>query len=147
MSTTPLGPGEGETLPVGPASQVVVKADAAATGGTLFVGEVTAEPGFAGPPPHVHDRLHDMFYVLEGTLTVLLDGVEHAAGAGTFAVAAPGVVHTFRNDSDAPARFLNFNTPGGFEAYIRELAVAAADGPIPPARMGEIASKYDVRVV
>jgi uncharacterized cupin superfamily protein len=26
------------------------------------------QPGFAGPPPHVHARLHDRFYILEGSL-------------------------------------------------------------------------------
>ena len=41
----------------------------------------TFEPGFAGPPPHVHERLHDMFYVLEGTLTMRLgDDTDRAGG-------------------------------------------------------------------
>lgn len=149
MSASIIGPGGGEALPVGPASTVVVKAGAATTGGTLFVGELTAEPGFPGPRPHVHDRLHDMFYVLEGTVTLVVDGTEHEAGPGTFACVPPGVVHTFRNDGEAPARLLNLNTPAGFEDYMRDLARAAAatDGPLDPAQVGEIAARYDVRVV
>ncbi|MDX6568763.1 MAG: hypothetical protein QOH15_1341, partial [Gaiellales bacterium] len=35
----------------------------------------------------------------------------------------------------------------GFERYMRDLAAAAADGPMTTQRMGEIASRYDVRVV
>lgn len=142
-----LAPGDGEALAVGPGSTVVIKADGAMTGGTLFIGELTAAPGLAGPPPHVHDRLHDMFYVLEGELTLVVDGVEHLAGPGTFACVPPGVVHTFRNDSAHPVRMLNLNTPSGFEDYMRDLSRAAAAGPIEPQRMSEIASAYDVRVV
>jgi quercetin dioxygenase-like cupin family protein len=147
MSDLLLGPDDGERLAVGPGSQVTIKAGGAMTGGTLYLGEVVAAPGFPGPPPHVHDRLHDMFYVLEGSLTVVLDGTDHVVGPGSFACVPPGVVHTFRNDSPAPVRLLNFNTPSGFEDYMRDLGRAAADGPIDQDRMGEIASRYDVRVV
>jgi oxalate decarboxylase/phosphoglucose isomerase-like protein (cupin superfamily) len=77
------------------------------------------------------------------TLTVLLGDAEHAAGPGTFVCAPPGVVHTFRNDSDLPVRFLNANTPGGFEAYMRELSASAADGPMTSEEIGAIAARYD----
>lgn len=147
MSAILLTPGEGETRAVGAGSSVEIKAGGAETAGTLYLGEVTAAPGFAGPPPHVHQHLHDMFYVLEGTLTIIVDGTGHAAGPGTFACVPPGVVHTFRNDSDAAVRLLNLTTPSGFEHYMRDLDRAAQDGPLDSARLGEIASRYDVRVV
>ncbi|WP_354698069.1 hypothetical protein DSM112329_03733 [Paraconexibacter sp. AEG42_29] len=141
------GPGDGEVLPMGP-NTIVIKATAAATGGALFLSETTFAAGMPGPPPHVHETLTDMFYVLEGTLTVRLGDAEHVVGPGAFVCAPPGVVHTFRNDSDAPVRFLNFNTPGGFEDYIRELSAASAGSTPPdPAAIGAIAARYDVRVV
>jgi mannose-6-phosphate isomerase-like protein (cupin superfamily) len=65
-------------------------------------------PGFAGPPSHRDRALHDMFYVLEGTLTLRLADREIEAGPGSFACVPPGVVHSFRNDSDGPVRLLNF---------------------------------------
>ena len=68
-----LEPGEGERITVG-ASSLSIKAETATTGGTVFMSETELEPGFPGPPPHVHDRLHDMFYVLEGVLTCRVDG-------------------------------------------------------------------------
>ena len=40
------------------------------TGGTLFLSQTTIPPGFPGPPRHRHKGLHDMFYVLDGVLTV-----------------------------------------------------------------------------
>jgi mannose-6-phosphate isomerase-like protein (cupin superfamily) len=92
-------------------SSVAIKAGNAETGGAMYCGEVELVPGFAGPPPRVHNRLHDMFYVLAGTLTVRLGDTEHAAGAGTFVCVPPGVVHSFSNPHAEPVRFLSFNTP------------------------------------
>jgi quercetin dioxygenase-like cupin family protein len=146
MNGTLLGPGEGESLPMGPTT-VTIKANSEMTGGTFFLSETSLAAHMPGPPPHTHDTITDMFYVLEGTLTVLLGDAEHAAGPGTFVCAPPGVVHTFRNDSDRPVRFLNANTPGGFEAYMRDLAANAAGGPMTSEQIGAIAARYDVTPV
>jgi hypothetical protein len=56
-------PGDGERHPIGD-SELVIKATGEETGGTFFVSETTIVPGFPGPPPHRHERLVDMFYVL-----------------------------------------------------------------------------------
>jgi uncharacterized cupin superfamily protein len=69
------------------------------------------------------------------------------AGPGTFACFPPGIAHTLSNVSDAPVRFLNFNTPSGWEHYMRDLAAAARSGPMTPERLGEVASRYDIEVV
>jgi quercetin dioxygenase-like cupin family protein len=137
-------PGEGERLAVGP-STLLVHATSADTGGTFFLSESTIAPGFPGPPPHTHETLHDMFFVLEGTLTVQLRDEMLEAAPGTFVCVPPGVVHTFSNESDAPVRILNFNTPGGFENYMRELAEALKDGQPTREEIGAIASKYDFK--
>ncbi len=46
-------------------------------------------------------------------------------------------------------RLLNFNTPGGFEDYMRELAamLASSEGPPTSEAIGEIAAKYDFEPV
>jgi quercetin dioxygenase-like cupin family protein len=140
-----LDPGGGERITVG-ASSLSIKAEAATTGGAVFLSETEIEPGFPGPPPHTHEHMHDMFYVLEGVLTFLVDGRTFEAQPGTFVCAPPGTVHTFSNRSDAPARFLNLATPAGFEGYMRELGAAFSGGPVPSsAAMAEIASRYDFR--
>src|SRR5882672_7239396 len=105
MNAIVIGPSSGERLAIG-ASSVALKAGSRETAGTFYCGEVDLEPGFAGPPPHVHERLHDMFYVLEGTLTVRLGEQTHQLPAGSFVCVPPGVVHTFRNDDATPVRFL-----------------------------------------
>ena len=140
-------PGEGERHAVGAGSATTIKAPSEATAGRFFVSETELAAGFPGPPPHVHDELVDSFYVLEGTLDVVV-GEEHMKlRAGGYACVLPGTRHTFANHSDDPVRFLNINAPAGFERYMRELAAASSAGPLTPEQIGEIASHYDVRVV
>lgn len=146
MDAVVHGPGGGERHLAGEA-EILIKATGEDTAGSFFLSETTIAPGFPGPPPHVHERLHDMFYVLEGTLTMRLGEDTREVQAGTFVCVPPGVVHTFRNASSATVRFLNFNTPSGWENYMRDLAAAAKEGPLDSARIGEIASRYDFRAV
>lgn len=146
MRPVVLRPGEGERIGGGPTA-VTIKATGADTGDSFYLGEGSVQPGFPGPPPHVHDRLHDMFYVLEGTLTVRLGDDTLELPAGSFVCVPPGVVHTFSNPSDAPVRFLNFNTPAGWEHYMRDLGALLAQGAPSQEEMGRVASRYDFRVV
>ena len=88
-----------------------------------------------------------MFYVLEGTLTMRLGDDTLELPAGSFVCVPPGVVHTFSNPSYAAVRFLNFNTPAGWEAYMRDLGAAAQAGPVTPEAIGRIASRHDLEVV
>lgn len=138
-------PGEGERHAAGPSTEIVIKATGDDTAGTFFLAENVIAPGFPGPPPHRHERLHDMFYVLDGTLTVRLGDETVAAGPGTFICVPPGVVHSFSNRSGEPVRFLNFSTPSGWEHYMRDLADAARSGPLSPEAIGRVASRHDFR--
>jgi quercetin dioxygenase-like cupin family protein len=85
--------------------------------------------------------------VLEGTLTLRLGDRTIEAGPGTFACVPPGVVHTFRNDSDGAVRVLSFNTPAGWENYMRDLAEAAQSGPLTADVVARVASRYDLDFV
>lgn len=143
MSAVVHGRGEGERHAAGGNSAVIIKATGADTGGSFFLSETTIDSGFPGPPPHRHEQLHDMFYVLEGVLTMRLGAETHEIEPGTFVCVPPGVIHAFSNTSDAPTRFLNFNTPAGWENYMRELGEAAKSGPLTSEVIGRIASQYD----
>jgi mannose-6-phosphate isomerase-like protein (cupin superfamily) len=140
--------GEGENFEMG-ASRISMKAVSANTDGAFFLSETVVEAGFAGPPLHIHEHLTDMFYVLEGVVTFRIGDDTVEGPPGTFVCAPPGVPHTFANPSSEPARFLNFNVPGGFEVYMRELAAAWSEGDGPPdsATIGELASRHDFKVV
>ncbi len=135
-------PGEGERHIAGN-SEIVVKATGDETAGTFFLSESTIAPGFPGPPPHRHERLVDMFYVLDGVLTVRFGEETRQLGPGSFVCVPAGVVHTFSNPSDSPVRFLNFNTPAGWENYMRDLAAAAKAPPLTPEVISSVASRYD----
>ena len=79
-------------------------------------------PGREGADLHVHRHHSDLFYVLEGELTVRLGPEDETivVPAGTLARVPPLVVHGFRNASDDELRYLNFHAPGGgFAAYLR----------------------------
>ena len=138
---------EGEHHAVGGSSAVIIKATGDDTAGSLFLSETTIDPGFPGPPPHRHMRLHDMFYVLDGVLTMQLGEDTHEVGPGTFVCVPPGVTHTFRNTSGAPVRFLNLNTPASWEHYMRDLGEAAKAGPLSADVIGRVASRYDFQAV
>jgi mannose-6-phosphate isomerase-like protein (cupin superfamily) len=73
-------PGEGEHVGGRPTA-VTIKAAGEDTSDSFWLGEVVVQPGFAGLPPHVHERIHEMFYVLEGVLAMRLD--DHTIGLNT----------------------------------------------------------------
>jgi mannose-6-phosphate isomerase-like protein (cupin superfamily) len=137
------GPGEGETLAVGPA-HALLKAQSADGGGRFSLAETTLPPGLAGPPPHRHERLADSFYVLEGTLALRLEGETREAPPGSFAWVPPGTVHTFANEGEEPIRALNLMAPAGFERYLKEVVRLSADGPPDPAELVRIAPQHDL---
>jgi mannose-6-phosphate isomerase-like protein (cupin superfamily) len=145
-ASTVLGPGEGETMTIR-GNTLTILADAAATGGAFGVLDYTAVPGFPGPPPHLHHETAETFFVLEGKLAMRLGDETLTLPTGGFVLVPPGTVHTFSNPGNAPARFLGLVSPGGFEQYFRDLRDAFGDGPPDPAKIGEIASRYDVETV
>ncbi len=89
--------------------------------------------------------MHDLVYVLEGTLTVQVEDAAHELGPGGLACVPPGVAHTVRNLSGGPVRLLILSTPGGFEAYMRDLAQAAAAGLTADA-VAAVAARHDVQL-
>jgi uncharacterized cupin superfamily protein len=76
---------------------------------------ITIGPHREGPPSHAHETEDDSFYILDGELTVLLEGDELVAGPGTFILVPPGVAHTFVNRTDDATRMLNIHAPAGFD--------------------------------
>jgi quercetin dioxygenase-like cupin family protein len=79
--------------------------------------------GEEGPGPHIHKEHLDAFYILTGELNFGLGPeVERMrAPAGTFIVAPPEVIHTFRNDGPQDATWLNFHAPSkGFASFLRD---------------------------
>jgi mannose-6-phosphate isomerase-like protein (cupin superfamily) len=79
------------------------------------VSIITMAPGREGPTLHDHADEDDSFYVLEGEIVFILGDEERTAPAGTFVLVPPGVMHTFANRTEEPARILNIHAPAGFD--------------------------------
>jgi quercetin dioxygenase-like cupin family protein len=115
------------------------KATGESTGGSLVLLENLTAPG-GGPPPHVHTREDEFFYVLDGTFEVRIGDELNALAPGGFAFVPRGTVHSFRNTADTPSRILVGFTPGGIEGFFRESGRPAVDdGPAPSLDADEIA--------
>ena len=87
------------------------------------------EPGFPGPPPHhLHEHLHEMFYVLEGTLTMRVGEETIERGPGSFAcIPAPRRAHV-QQPQRAAGAVPQLQHPAGWEHYLRDLAATLAAG-------------------
>ena len=97
------------------------------TDGRYALWEAIVPPG-GGPPPHVHSREEEGFYVLEGEITFTINGERVVATAGMFANMPVGTPHSFKNESDKPARMLISVAPAGLEKMFMEVGVPLAEG-------------------
>jgi mannose-6-phosphate isomerase-like protein (cupin superfamily) len=115
-----LGPGEGRAYPMGRIG-AVFKADGVETASRYSISEWWLEPHTQGPGAHSHPE-DDVFYVIEGTMSVLIgDNWTHAT-KGSFVLVPGGVTHDFENRSDERAGILNFSVPGAFEQDMPSIA-------------------------
>jgi quercetin dioxygenase-like cupin family protein len=115
---TVIPPGGGEVIGDAPDRRVEILSDDE----TLHVTWSRFGAGREGADLHVHRRHQDLFYVLEGELTVRLGLQDELVTltAGMVARMPPDVVHGFRNASAAEVRYLNLHAPGrDFAGYLR----------------------------
>src|SRR5256885_13579158 len=97
------------------------------TNGKYAMWEAIVPPG-GGPPPHVHSREEEGFYVLEGEIAFTVNGERVVAAAGTFANMPVGTPHSFKNESGQPARMLISRAPAGLEQVFFEFCVPLGGG-------------------
>ena len=129
------------------------KATGKQTNGAFALVELTAFPR-NGPPPHIHQREDESFYVLEGEFSVLFGQEWRQVTAGSFVLVPKSTVHTYQNNTEARARALVLLTPAGFEGFWREIGQPAVDDIRPPApspevlsRLPQIAARYGLELV
>jgi quercetin dioxygenase-like cupin family protein len=103
------------------------------TGGSYGLWEAIVPPG-GGPPPHLHRNEEEGFYVIDGSVTVYVEGKEIEATPGSFVHMPRNSKHWFRNNSNANAKMLVLVAPGGMEALFKKTGRPVADptAPIPP---------------
>jgi quercetin dioxygenase-like cupin family protein len=105
--------------------RAVFKADGAETAERCSLSEWWLEPRTRGPGVHAHSEDHT-YYVIEGCLSVCLDGRWTRVEKGGYALIPGGTPHDFQNRETVRTGFITFNTPGGFEERMPDIAEALA---------------------
>jgi mannose-6-phosphate isomerase-like protein (cupin superfamily) len=129
-----------------------VLVDGEASGGAVAVVESEARAGDM-PPLHLHRREDEVFYVLEGRLSVHLPDSSVEIGPGEAIFAPRDIPHAYRVESET-ARWLAIATPAGFDAFVREVGEPAPEEVLPPegrvhdqARLAEISARYGIELL
>jgi mannose-6-phosphate isomerase-like protein (cupin superfamily) len=107
-----------------------VKASGADTAGQYTLLQITAPPGLQ-TPLHVHYTEDEGFYVVEGSVTIVVGDETVELAAGQHAFGPRNVPHRFTVGPDG-ARMIWVLTPAGFEDFIDEVSVPADTPTVPP---------------
>src|SRR3978361_1255734 len=97
------------------------------TNGKYAMWEAIVPPG-GGPPPHVHSREEEGFHILEGEITFTIGDRRMVDTAGMFANMPGGMAHSFKNESDKPAKMVILVAPAGLEEMFFEIGVPLEQG-------------------
>src|SRR5262245_57376628 len=116
-----IEPGAGHTVPFLDGSVMTFLARGSDTDDLVSFWEFNLPAGGQGPPPHVHNGHDEMFYVVEGDLTVFTAGEPRDVGPGTLVFVPRGAQHTFANHGTTPMRMVGTFSPARFEHYFDEL--------------------------
>jgi len=101
----------GDTLTMPDGTSFSIVESAVDSSGKRIGFEITMAPGALGPPKHFHPRQDERWSVLEGELSVFVDGDWRTLGEGESLSIAPNVVHTLRNRSGDKVRFRDVHEP------------------------------------
>jgi mannose-6-phosphate isomerase-like protein (cupin superfamily) len=124
------------------------------TSGAYALFEVITQPN-GGPPPHVHHREDESFYVLEGDYEFLLGKETLRVGAGSLLYLPKGTLHAHRGVGESVGRMLVTQTPGGLYEHFFEEVGKAADGNAGPLvfeeqpdveRIVEVAAEHGIEI-
>jgi len=133
----------------GPGDRYNFLATGEETDNAFFQFEAIVPTG-GGPPPHIHSREDESFYVVSGSLEILVGDSTYQAKAGDFVFIPRGTVHRFKNVGGTTALQLVTFVPAGMERYFREVFPPVTDPKaVPPPitdeliqKLHEVAPKY-----
>ncbi len=129
-----------------------VLVDSETSGGSAAVVEMDGRRGNM-PPLHLHCREDEVFYVLEGRMSVHVPGTSIEIDPGEAAFAPRDVPHAYRIESET-ARWLAIAAPAGFDAFVREVGEPATEETFPSegrehdaGRIAEIGARYGIELL
>lgn len=135
-----LSQSEGEVADLGVVSMRLVVPSAQANG-AFAVSEFR---GAEGPwtVPHIHERMEEAFYVLEGTFDFKLGDRELEAKQSSFVLVPRGTPHVMTAHAGGGALLAVF-APGGLEEMFLELGRLPTDSITDPNVRAQVARRYD----
>jgi len=139
--------GEGKVLQMR-GTEVAYKAEGERPGGGPTFLEFSVASGFY-TGDHVHSRIEEIFYVVEGEFRVRAgDRIIHAK-PGDFILVPPGVPHGYGTPDLGPGKMLVLVSPAGVhDHYFEELAeLLAKPGPPDVQAIAELRQRYDTEQV
>jgi mannose-6-phosphate isomerase-like protein (cupin superfamily) len=138
-----LAPGE-KHADAPPLERPFVRFASGQTGGLATLAEVQLPPLTAGPNLHVHTREDEMFFVLDGVMTVQVGDQLHEIAAGGLAWGARGTPHAFANRAEDPLRLMIMWIPGGAEGLFLDMRnyLQAAGGAPDPQIVADLQARY-----
>lgn len=74
-------------------------------------------PNTQGPPPHIHSKYEEAFYILEGEMEFLIHGELQTYKAGESIDVPSGTLHTFNNKAEKRCVWINIHSPKGFWSF------------------------------
>jgi quercetin dioxygenase-like cupin family protein len=125
-----LQPGEGKSFWV-LGDLYTFKVTGKNTNRSFAVLDVKVQPQ-NGPPPHIHHREDETFWITEGEFLFLHGDRTFRATAGSFVHIPKGTLHTFKNVGTSWGTFVVVITPGGFEELFEEIGEPAKEKSTPP---------------
>ena len=131
--------------------QATIKVSSGDTYGAYAVVELTIPPRI-GPPPHIHHAMEETFYLLDGEIEFVADGIATTATVGSLVRIPKGVLRGYSNVGAEPARVLVFFLPGGFDGFLEETGLPVTDASPPPGEHPDVekfvatAAKYGCEI-
>lgn len=98
---------------------------------STFILHANVPPG-GGPPPHIHTRESESYYVKTGELRFSVGDKTIEAKAGDFVHIPKDTVHTFTNRGKTKAEMLSIFAPAGMEGWFEEVLVPVKEGDTAP---------------
>ncbi|TRO64235.1 cupin domain-containing protein [Christiangramia sabulilitoris] len=88
----------------------------------LAIGE--SQTDVPGPPPHLHEKYHESFYIIEGEMDFIINGKSKKIRTGETVDIPPGTLHTFKNSGSKVCKWVNIHSPKGFSEFFEKYGIA-----------------------
>jgi quercetin dioxygenase-like cupin family protein len=128
----------GDVLKLGPRDSLEIRSSST----EALEVEASYRPGGSPPPAHFHPAQDERFEVLEGTMSIRVDGEDHELPAGAEIAIERGQVHQMWNPGSEPASVHWVTSPAGrTEQWFRALdGIFREDGALAEGREVDFAA-------